>query len=173
MKIGTLNKVLFVIDMQKELFNKKNPVLDADGLLARINGLMARSRAADIPVIIIQHENATTLKYATEGWQLHPDLAASPDDIYLRKESPSAFKIPRMLQLLDSLNAEEIIITGLVSHGCVRATTEEALAFGYKVILVEDGHSHFNPEGQVLIDEVNQALAQRGVRLFRAEDIVF
>jgi nicotinamidase-related amidase len=34
-----------------------------------------------------------------------------------------------------------VILTGLVTHGCVKATCEGALALGYAAVLAADGHS--------------------------------
>jgi len=66
-----------------------------------------------------------------------------------------------------------LVITGLVTHGCVRATTLGALEEGYQVILVEDGHSNFSVDAPKLIEKWNQTLHKKGAELLGSEKVEF
>ena len=90
MKIPANETALVVIDMQAILFEPEPP--EADEVVARINGLVARARDAGAPVVWVQHETATgDLVADTPGWQLHPALATAPSDLFVRKTMSDAF----------------------------------------------------------------------------------
>jgi nicotinamidase-related amidase len=65
------------------------------------------------------------------------------------------------------------VVTGLVTHGCVKATCMGAKDLGYEVILVKDGHSNFNKQAAKLIDEWNRKLGDGGAEPRLAEEIDF
>ena len=39
------------------------------------------------------------------------------------------------------MGVKKLIITGLLTHGCVKGACLDAKKLGYEVVLVEDGHS--------------------------------
>jgi len=61
----------------------------------------------------------------------------------------------------------------LVAHGCVKSTTSGALDLGYKVILVEDGHSSYSKDASELITRWNKKLSEMGAVLKKSEEIYF
>lgn len=65
------------------------------------------------------------------------------------------------------------MITGLVSQGCVRATTLGALERGYRVILVSDAHSTYSKGAAEIIAKWNSDLRARGAVLQPAQALVF
>jgi nicotinamidase-related amidase len=66
-----------------------------------------------------------------------------------------------------------LIVTGLVTHGCVRATCIGAQELGYNVILVQDGHSSFSKQATKLIEEWNQKLSAKQIELRSTLEITF
>ena len=66
-----------------------------------------------------------------------------------------------------------MVVTGLVTQGCVRATCLGAKKLGYKVILVSDGHSTYHKQAAHLIAEWNQKLSAGTVELQEAREIEF
>lgn len=64
------------------------------------------------------------------------------------------------------------MITGLVTNGCVRATSIGAHDLGYRVVLVEDGHSTYNQSAAKLINEWNQTLRQEIAEVHPTTEIV-
>jgi nicotinamidase-related amidase len=81
------------------------------------------------------------LAYATDGWQLAAGLDALPTDLYLRKKSPDSFHKTELQSVLHARGITKLVICGLQSEFCVDTTTRRALALGYPVTLVSDGHS--------------------------------
>jgi nicotinamidase-related amidase len=149
---------LLVIDVQKGLFKKKNKIFNEDILMRNINFLIDKSREKNIPIIFIRHTNKSFLLENSEDWHIHPALKACSDDIYLNKAHSSIFAEKRIVKQLESRGIRNLIITGLVTHGCVKAACLDAKNSGYEVVLVEDGHSNFNDNPQELIDEWNEKM---------------
>ena len=162
---------LLVIDVQEGLFNKKNKVFNEDLLLQNINNLIEKSRENGIPIIFIRHTNKSFLLENSVDWQLHPSLRVKSDDLCLNKEHSSIFKEKSIKKELANLGIKTLIITGLVTNGCIKAACLDGLSFGYQVILARDGHSTFTGNPQELIEEWNEKLSQEGVHVILTKDI--
>ena len=162
---------LLVIDVQQGLFEKPMPIYQAEKLLANLNRLIDSARQTGTPVIFIQHCNDSWLAHDSPGWQLHPELKHAQQDQYLEKHHPSAFEETNLAGLLAAHSASRLVIAGLVTHGCVKATCQEALARGYAVTLVADGHSSFSKDAPRLIQQWNERLSQEGAKLFEVGEI--
>ena len=65
------------------------------------------------------------------------------------------------------------MVTGLVTHGCVKATCLGALALGYAVTLAADGHSSYSKDAAPLIEEWNRKLGEAGATVATASQIAF
>src|SRR3954462_10789825 len=99
MKIPARDTALVVIDMQAILFDPEPP--EAEAVVARINGLASRARAAGAPVVWVQHETAAgDLVADTPGWELHPGLVTAPSDLFVRKAMSDAFLHTELHMLL-------------------------------------------------------------------------
>jgi len=166
-------KALLVIDVQKGLFNKTIPIYKADNLLNIINLLVGKAHDNDVPVIYIQHSNDTILAYGSDDWHLHSDIKPTDKDFLIHKKHGNAFEETSLGDLLQSKSVNSLIITGLVTHGCVKATTIGALDLGNKVILVEDGHSSYSKDASELITKWNEKLSDLGAVLKKSNEIYF
>lgn len=137
-----MKSALLVIDVQRGLCEGKYATFDADGVIRRINSVVAKARAAAVPVIFIQHDSADgVLDLGSEGWQLARGLEAVAGDLYLSKQATDSFHRTELHALLQSLGVTELVICGMQSDFCVDTTTRRSLAFGYSVVLVADGHT--------------------------------
>ncbi len=65
------------------------------------------------------------------------------------------------------------MVTGLVTHGCVKATCQGALKRGYLVTLVSDGHSNYHKKPEDVIGEWNLKLASEGAEVCTASEVEF
>ncbi len=93
-------------------------------------------------MIFIQHESQDAqLALGSAGWQLDERLDAQPADIRLRKTATDAFHNTALQQMLQQLGVDRLVVCGFQSEFCVDTTTRRALALGYPVTLVADGHS--------------------------------
>jgi nicotinamidase-related amidase len=164
---------LLVIDVQRALFTRPNPVYQAYKLLETINTLIDRCRLYGVEVIFIQHANQSILQEGTEGWQIHPDLSPKGADTMIHKKQGNAFIDTPLERELISMGVKNLLITGMVTQGCIRATSLGGLEKGYRVFLVEGGHSNYNKDAAQVIDKWEGELTVAGVQLVPAQNIDF
>ncbi len=164
---------LLIIDVQQGLFRKSTPVYMAKELLHNIHTLVDRAHHAGVPVFYVQHSDQKALVKDSQDWQLHSDLHPSAVDKIIHKSHGNAFEDTILSQELNSRNIDSLVVMGLVTHGCVRATCTGAKNLGYRVILVKDGHSSYSKQAAQLIEEWNQKLSNDNVELKLAAEIGF
>lgn len=176
-KTAVLDKAetaLLVIDVQRGLFTRPTPVHKPYKLIETLNALIARSRLYGVRVFYIQHENESFLKKGTSGWDLHPDLSVpTSTDILIQKTNGSAFVGTNLRSSLEARNIRNLIITGMVTQGCVRATSLGGLELGYRIFLVKGGHSNYDKDPLKVIDFREKELSDAGVFLVAPERIDF
>ena len=86
------------------------------------------------------------------GW---PDGLQPGDGEYvLTKQYPSAFFGTSLAATLTSLGVDTLVITGLTTSGCIRATCIDAVSHGFVPIVVADacGDRHADPHNANLFD---------------------
>lgn len=134
-----MKKALLIIDVQEGLFN---PLPDqAQSVISNLNLLIKKARIVNAPVIFIQHENATDLKYQSAEWQLSSLLDITADDIYVRKTTPDSFLGTNLQLILQQHVIETCIVGGYATEFCVDTTIRRAAALGYQIQLISDGHT--------------------------------
>ena len=134
-------QAMVVIDVQQALFDAVRPPYEADAVIQRINAMCARARAANAPVIWIQHENLTTLQRSTPGWQLHVALETAEQDHWVGKKTPDAFHHTQLDAWLQQHQIQEIVVAGYASEFCVDTSVRRAAALGYDVVIAADAHT--------------------------------
>ena len=164
---------LLVIDVQQGLFEQSKPVYQAEQLLSNLEILIQVARQADAPVVFIQHSNQKQLVRDTPAWQLHPRLQPLPGEPIVHKEHGNAFEATDLQAELQSRGVSRVLITGLVTQGCVRATCLSALKEGYQVTLISDGHSTYSRDAAKVIEKWNQAFRDKGAELKETGQIDF
>ncbi len=164
---------LLVIDVQQGLFRKSSPIYKAERLLANIEALVARGHAAGALVVYVQHASDKVLPYGSADWQIHPRLAPQPGDLLIEKQHGDAFEETPLDSELAARGIKRMVATGLVTHGCVKATCLGAQARGYTVVLAADGHSSYSKDAARLIEEWHAKLSAAGVSLQPTQEIVF
>ena len=167
------NMALLVIDVQHGLFGKATPIYQAAELLHNILALVDRAHGAGAPVVYIQHSDQKALVKDSSDWQLHPGLQPLPTDYRIDKLHGDAFQDTILDEALRARNVTRLVITGLVTQGCVRATCLGAVQLGYTVVLASDGHSTYSKQADTLIEEWNQKLSARKVELKASSQIRF
>jgi nicotinamidase-related amidase len=162
---------MLVIDVQKGLFEKSTPIYNAEQVLENINTLINKARQVSVPVIFIQHSNNNTLVKGSDAWQLHPKIRPLDGEEIIYKLHGNAFKDTSLHDELAKRNVSELVVTGLVTHGCVKATSLGAIDKGYKVVLVSDGHSNYSKDAPKLIEKWNQVISEKGAELIGTKDV--
>jgi nicotinamidase-related amidase len=137
-----MTTALLIIDVQQALCTGDHAAFESARVIDRINLVSRKARAAGALVIVIQHESVSgPLVYGTQGWQVAIALETEPTDTYIRKKATDSFHQTDLNAVLQTNGAQNLIICGLQSEFCVDTTTRRALALGYPVVLVSDGHS--------------------------------
>lgn len=134
---------LLVIDVQNDYFTGGKMILTgADEALLKINALEERFLAEKLPIIYIQHikyeTNADFFGVGTEGVDLHPQLKHDASSIIVEKQFPNSFQSTPLQQQLEKNGVEQLVICGMMTHMCIRATTPVAESLGYAPIVITD-----------------------------------
>jgi nicotinamidase-related amidase len=137
------NTALLVIDVQNDYFPNGHMALHQPEIaLQHINQLEQHFRENQQPIIYIQHVQLDTTRSFfikdTEGVDLHAGLDIHADSIIIEKHFPNSFFQTDLKQLLDRLNVGKLMITGMMTHMCVDATTRAAKELGYETTVVAD-----------------------------------
>jgi len=138
------DKALLIVDVQNDMFRETNPVAKGPELLATLKGLIAKARDAGVPVIYVKHSGSKSFVEGTSGFEVHSEIAPVEGDLIIVKKTPCAFKGTNLKEELDRRGIKDLTITGIQSELCVDTTCRSAYNLGYRVVLVEDGHSTFN-----------------------------
>ncbi len=162
---------LLVIDVQKEQFEESTPIYKADQLLQNITFLILKARQEGVPVFFVQHSADTYLKLGSDGWQLHPQIQPVAGEPIIHKRHGNSFEGTNLQEELIKRGVSTVVVTGLVTHGCVKATCLGALKEGYKVVLVSDAHSNFSKDALGMIEKWNRELASKGVDLVETKSV--
>jgi len=136
-----MTTALLIIDVQQALCAGPYAAFDIDRVIPRINAIGAKARSAGASVIFIQHEDDGPLQFGADGWQLAIGLEATGADLRVRKTTPDSFHRTELQALLQSRGVTHLVVCGLQSDFCVDTTVRRALALGYEVSLVADGHT--------------------------------
>ena len=75
------------------------------------------------------------------GWQLHPIMVPSPQDVIIQKQMPSAFYQATRDEYLSAHGIHKLVIAGIQTELCVDTTCREARSRDYDVTLIHDAHS--------------------------------
>ena len=135
--------VFLVIDIQNDYFSGGAMSLyhpeEANDNAYRA---LKHARQAHWPCIIVQHiaalPDASFFKPGTHGAEIYPDFSPETDDIHLVKHYPNAFRETRLNAELKRLDANDLIVVGMMTHMCIDTTVRAAADLGYRVTLLGD-----------------------------------
>ncbi len=144
---------LLVIDMCVGFTSPESPlVCESDGPAAAIAQLLAASREAQLPVIfttvsygeyekrsnamlLLKMPGGLTCAEGTRWVEIDPRVAPLPDEPVFTKVVPSAFFGSTLSSLLRAEGVDTVIVTGVSTSGCVRATVVDACSYGFRAIV--------------------------------------
>lgn len=134
---------LLVIDVQNDYFPQgKMELFCAEQALKQINRLEDTFIENGQPIIYIQHiaqqPNATFFEAGTEGVDLHSGLRVKLDSVVIEKHYPNSFFQTTLKAELERLNVDKLVITGMMTHMCVDATSRAAAELGYQPAIIAE-----------------------------------
>lgn len=160
---GTRPALLFV-DFAVAYFEPESPLFGGEGCRSALDSavrLLDKAHALGIPAIF------TEVKYRPGGADggvffrktpplscfeagnpyqaLAPELVPGPDDLLITKQYPSAFFATNLASTLTAAGIDTLLITGLSTSGCVRASCVDSMSHGFITIVVEDACGDRDP----------------------------
>src|SRR5512141_608303 len=180
---------LLVIDFVRAYLVRGSPLYaGVDAARDACRELLRAARAAGIPVL---HTNVQYQQGGRDGGVFfrkvpalksfeagaHPELAAfaeglepAPGETVITKQYASAFFGTSLASTLTSLGVDTVLIAGVSTSGCVRASTLDACQHGFIPLVVRDavGDRHSAPHEANLFDL--QAKYAEVISLERAKD---
>jgi nicotinamidase-related amidase len=161
---------LLVIDVQSALISRADRAAE---VLAAIGSLVARARAANTPVVYLQHCHATysPMMKGAPGWHIHASVAPKPGEVVIEKTASDGFYQTSLQSDLDRLAIERLVICGLQTEFCVDATCRAALSRGFEIVLAADAHTTTDgvAEAGIVVQHHNYTLANLAHPLRRIE----
>ena len=161
-RLAPRRTALVVIDMQNDFLSREGwysrSGVDIEHMCNAIKptqALIEAARQQEVPVIWTQHgfRDATDagvfatlrdflkeggLRKDTWGYELHAEMDARPDDWYVEKSRLSGFFATNLDIILRGLKAETVLICGVLTNQCVKATAVDASFRDYKPIVVKE-----------------------------------
>lgn len=149
-----MKTALLIIDLQEDFFKDGRLHENRQQLTERVNELVDKAHAQKIPVIWIWQEFKADLSDAplynrknnkpitiqnTKGVQLLSELHREQGDYEVIKKRYSGFFKTELETLLQKLQVDTVIVTGINTMSCVRTTCIDAYQRDYEVILALDG----------------------------------
>jgi nicotinamidase-related amidase len=153
---------LLVVDAQVGVLAT---VWESARVVAQLEKLVAKARAAGVPVLWVQHAD-DELKHGSAAWQLMPNFVPTAAEPIIHKRHNSSFALTDLDQRLRALGVTRVVLAGAASNWCIRSTAYAALERGYDLALVSDAHSTEAlrlPDGktvpaEVIVAELNAVL---------------
>lgn len=162
---------LLLVDLTQAYFDESCPLYaGAEEALSSAIRIRDAAREASIPVIY------TNVVYRADGsdggvffrkvpvlenfvaghpmgaWA--PGIQPAEDEVVISKQYPSAFFGTPLDSILKDMQIDTLIIAGVTTSGCVRATCVDTMSYGYVPIIVADacGDRHEAPHKANLFD---------------------
>jgi len=162
---------LVLVDFVQAYFEPTSPLYaGVDAALSSALRIRKAARAKNMPVIItgvLLHpsgadggrffQKARPLACFTAGNPLGAwpgGLEPHPDEFVITKQYPSAFFGTSLASTLTAMGVDNVILTGLTTSGCVRATCVDCMSHGFITTVVADacGDRHAAPHEANLFD---------------------
>lgn len=156
-------RALLVIDVQNEYFTGVLPITHPAGHLEGILSAMDAA-AGRIPTVVVRHHfpqpEMPFFQRGTEGWELHPEVAARPADLLMDKTLPGSFTGTELEHWLRERDIDTVTIAGYMTHMCCDTTARQAVHLGLTVEFLRDATGTLgiaNAAGQVTAEELHRA----------------
>jgi nicotinamidase-related amidase len=128
---------LLVIDVQHDVVAR---AYNRDGVIANIGLLVDKARAANVPVVWVQHSDDDLVE-GSEGWKYVAELRQEASEPVVHKRYGDSFDDTNLEAVLAERKVGHLIIAGAETDACIRSTLHGAIVRGYDATLVADAHT--------------------------------
>jgi nicotinamidase-related amidase len=162
MSLRTEKAALLVIDMQDFFLNPDSPTYVDGGpaIIHKIVEIINVFRRAKRPVIFTRHvHHPDGLDAGIMGWwwegmciegspesEIHRDLRPLPREKVILKRRYSAFFNTDLEIVLRCLNAEDLVVSGIMTNMCCESTARDAYYRDLRVFFLADGTASINEQ---------------------------
>jgi nicotinamidase-related amidase len=94
----------------------------------------------------VHKDNEMLARLGSRDAEVLDELRPQGDEIVLNKTCGGVFNSTELDYILRNMGIETLIITGVVTNGCVETAVRDAADRGYKVVLVPDACAAFSDE---------------------------
>jgi nicotinamidase-related amidase len=121
--------------------------------VAAIQNLLVIGRSVGVPVFFSKGTHASTAtergRWKSENtfeqetfdpkeYQIVEELSPRPGEVVITKTFPSAFFGTSLASMLVYHHIDTVVVTGMVTSGCVRATVVDAFSYNFMVLVPEE-----------------------------------
>ena len=128
---------LLVVDVQVGVVQRAH---DRGRVIGNIASLVAKARAAGVPVVWVQHHDAD-LPSGSDAWQYVPELTPADGEPVVHKAFGDAFEDTNLEAVLAARGVGALVVAGAQTDACIRSTLHGAVVRGYDAALVADAHT--------------------------------
>jgi maleamate amidohydrolase len=82
----------------------------------------------------------------SEAGRFRPEVAPRPDEVVVLKQMPSAFFGTTLASTLTAAGVDTVLVCGVSTSGCVRATVVDAMSHGFTPFVVADACGDRSPD---------------------------
>lgn len=189
MSCSARGPALLVIDMQREsLPDGFYGVPNMAEVTRNCSRVIRAARRREIPIVYTRHvyrisgvdalarepraeDGRTPLAYVGEQAEIVAELTPQPQDVVIQKRRYSAFYGTELDSVLHGLGTTELILTGVVTDGCVMTSAWDAFANNWPVTLVKDacGAGSQGSHASAVLTLANWIY---GIQIFGADEFV-
>ena len=155
---------LILIDFAQAYFDPAAPLFGGEGCQGALESalrLREVARACGLPVVLTEvkyrkggadggvfFRKAPPLTCFVEGEATQAfaqGLKPHDDEIVVTKQYPSAFFGTSLAATLTAAKVDTVVLTGITTSGCVRATCVDAMSHGFITLVVQEGVGDRDP----------------------------
>lgn len=146
---------LLVIDLMRAYYDEDSPLcLPSRDALESAARVLEGARAAGVPVVHTRVEfhpdgrdggafvkKVPALQHLFGGGplaELMPEVAPRPDELVVVKQYASGFFGTSLASTLLAMGVDTLVLTGVSTSGCIRATAVDAIQHGFVPLVVRD-----------------------------------
>lgn len=148
---------ILVVDLTKQFSDEAWPLGRSDtgdATVAAVADLLAAGRDAGVPIVYVTGRGPDDSIEpfgpervsksvgghfdAEEGNEIRPEIAPETGELVIRKPRRSAFFGTQLDSLLREQGVDTLVVTGMVTSGCVRSTVSDAFQRDYRVVVPEE-----------------------------------
>jgi maleamate amidohydrolase len=154
---------LILVDLVEAYFNPDAELyIGTADCLASASRVLAAAREAGIPVVHTKvsfavggvdggpffKKIAALRHFVGDGplGAIRPEVAPLPDEIVITKQYASAFFGTSLSSTLNGLGVDTLLIAGVSTSGCIRATAVDTIQNGYVPLVVRDAVGDRDPK---------------------------